>query len=363
VYKYWLLLPLGLLLLIELGLRLFWTNPYLLYAQPNPGFRLHEPGLLAYARVDGDLYPGEHRIRFRITPNRALAGTAQQAPSRGLALGGSTTECGLLPENRRWPDLLARPAHNFGVSGNFSLDSYHNLEFLLETGRPAFDTVLLMHGVNDLGRFLARGLDEFEHWSPRPITNVLVQADAVDQRVLPFLRVRDSALLSFIRYQSNNLKGRSFYRSLQLQRAAQEPLPALGSEAFEALRQRLRSELLPARRQVYRDLARLSKEANLRLLVLTQPHAYAADYRSPGPDDLRLFPVYRGNRLSAAQASTVMDRINGQTRTLAEELGLELVDVDRCFAEGKAGRWFYDSVHYTPAGAERFAACVDRYWN
>jgi hypothetical protein len=74
-------------MLIELGLRLFWANPYLLYAQPNPGFRLHESGLLAYARVDGDLYPGEHRIRFRITPNRAL--------------GGNTTECGLLPEGRR----------------------------------------------------------------------------------------------------------------------------------------------------------------------------------------------------------------------------------------------------------------------
>ncbi len=360
MYKYWLLLPLGLLLLIELGLRLFWANPYLLYAEPNPAFRLHEPGLLAYARVDGDLYPGAHRIRFRTAPSRALAGTAQQALSGVLALGGSTTECGLLAEGKRWPDLLARPAHNFGVSGNFSLDSYHNLRFLVETGRPAFDTVLLMHGVNDLGRFLARGLEDFERWAPRPITNVLVEADAVNQRLLSLLRVRDSALLSFIRYQSNNLKGRSFYRSLQLQRAAQEPLPELGAEAFEALRQRLDSELLPARRQVYRDLALLSRAANLRLLVLTQPHAYAPGYRPAGPD-LRLFPVYRGQRLSPAQASTVMDQINGQTRTLAAELGLELVDVDRCFAEGDSGPWFYDSVHYTPAGAERFAACVDRH--
>ena len=46
--------------------------------------------------------------------------------------------------------------------------------------------------------------EEFERWAPRPITNVLVEADAVDQRLLPLLRVRDSALLSFIRYQSNS---------------------------------------------------------------------------------------------------------------------------------------------------------------
>ena len=58
-----------------------------------------------------------------------------------------------------------------------------------------------------------------------------------------------------------------------------------------------------------------------------------------------------------------MDQINSQTRTLAGELGLELADVDLCFAEGDPGPWFYDSVHYTLAGAERFAACVDRDWD
>ena len=360
MYKYWLLLPVGLLLLIELGLRLFWANPYLLYAEPNPEIRLHEPGLLAYARVDGDLYPGEHRIRFRIAPSRALAGTAQGAPSGVLALGGSTTECGLLPEGRRWPDLLARPAHNYGVSGNFSLDSYHNLQYLLGAGEPAFDTVLLMHGVNDLGRYLSRGLEEFEHWAPRPITNVLVDADAVNQRLLSLVRVRDSALLSFIRYQSNNLRGRNFYPSLKLQRAAQEPLPELESEAFETLQRRLETELLPARRRIYQAFAQLSSDAKLRLKLVTQPHAYAPDYRPPGPD-LRLFPVFQRRRLNPVQASAVMEQINGQTRSLAGELDLELVDVARCFSEGDLGPWFYDSVHYTPAGAERFAACVDRH--
>lgn len=358
LYKYWILLPLTLLLLLELALRLFWVNPYGLYAELHPGFRLHEPGLVAYAKIEGDLYPGDHRIRFAVGADRSVTGTADRAPSGVVALGGSTTECGLLPESGRWPDLLGRPAYNYGVSGNFSLDSFHNLEYLLGVGQPVFDRVLLMHGVNDLGRFLSGGLREFTDWAPRPISNVLADADAADQPLLFGLQVRESALLSFIRYQSNNLKGRNFFPSLQLQWKAQQGLPELEQEGFFALRQRLEREMLPARRQVYEQIAGLARENRVRLLLLTQPHAYGPEYR-PAGTELRLFPVYRGHRLSPEQATAAMGLLNDQTRELAADLGVPLIDVAECFSAGDNSSWFYDSVHYTPAGAARFAACVD----
>ncbi|MEE4380346.1 MAG: SGNH/GDSL hydrolase family protein, partial [Candidatus Competibacteraceae bacterium] len=251
-------------------MRWFWLNPYSLYAEPHPEFRLHEPGLIAYVNVDNDIYPGTHSIRFAINSIRAVSPGPGAIAAESIALGGSTTECGLIPESQRWPDLLNPPAHNFGVSGNTSLDSYHNLKYLLSTGMPRFKTVLLMHGVNDFDRFLARGLADFENWEPRPIANVLAMVDSADQQVFSLLRIKDSALLSFIRYHSNNLKGRPFYTPLANQAAAQVGQAPLGDSGFTELTQRIRKELMPARETIYRQLADLSHSAGLDLVLLTQ---------------------------------------------------------------------------------------------
>ncbi len=362
MYKYWLLLPLLCILLIELGLRWLWLNPYSLYAEPHSESRLHEPGLVAYVNVDNDTYPGTHSIRFAINSTKAVSSGPAANPGEIIALGGSTTECGLIPEGQRWPDLLDPPAHNFGVSGNTSLDSYQNLKYLLAKGAPKFKTILLMHGVNDLDRFLSRGLEDFNRWEPRPIANVLAMLDSADQQIFSFLRVKDSALLSFIRYYSNNLKGRPFYTPLAKQAAAQAGQAPLSDSGFAGLTQRLRKELLPAREKIYRQLAELCDRAGLDLVLLTQPHAFAADYRPPGPD-LRVFPSYHGKLLNTAQTSFVMDLINNQTRSLAAQLDLRLLDADACFTAGNTDLWFFDSVHYTPEGAKQFATCINQGWN
>ena len=360
MYKYWILVPLATLLLLELGLRLFWVNPYLLYGGFDQPFRLHEPGLVFYARVDDDLYPGVHRIRFAVDQGRAISGGAKRhgEPRRAMALGGSTTESGLVPEGRRWPDLLHTPAYNFGVAGNSSLDSYHNLKYLLEAGAVDVEDVLIMHAVNDLRSFLAGRMTDIDAWSPEPLANVLGTADQADQPILFGIRVKDSALLSFIRYQSNNLQGRSYYPSYLRQRKAQDGLPELGDEAFGGLMQKVQRELLPRRREIYARIAELARGGKVRLLLLTQPHAYDERFR-PHRADLRLFPVYQNHKLNVSQAAGVLDTLNRQTRQLARDLGSRLIDVDACFSGGDLGGWFYDSVHYTPAGSAKLAECVD----
>ena len=361
MYRYWILVPLGTVLLLELGLRLLWTNPYLLYGGFDQPFRLHEPGLLFYARVDDDLYPGVHRIRFAVDRRRAISAGEEgdRVARRAIALGGSTTESGLVPEGRRWPDLLRSPAYNFGVAGNSSLDSYHNLKYLLETRAVEVDDVLIMHAVNDLRSFLAGRMTEIDEWSPEPLANVLGTADQAEQPILFGLRVKDSALLSFIRYQSNNLRGRSYFPSYLRQRAAQDGLPGLSEESFAALMHAVQSELLPRRRQVYARIAELARGAGARLLLLTQPHAYHERFWPRGVD-LRLFPVYQGQKLTLAQAASLLEALNRQTRQLAGDLGAQLIDLDACFDGGDLATWLYDSVHYTPAGSEKLAECVDQ---
>jgi len=94
------------------------------------------------------------------------------------------------------------------------------------------------------------------------------------------------------------------------------------------------------------------------VLLLTQPHAYDKRFRPRG-GDLRLFPVYQHHKLTLTQAASVLDTLNRQIRQLAEELQVPLIDGAACFDGAHLEAWLYDSVHYTPAGSEKLAGCVD----
>jgi hypothetical protein len=220
------------------------------------------------------------------------------------------------------------------------------------------EDVLIMHAVNDLRSFLAGRMTDIDAWSPEPLANVLSTADQAEQPILFGVRVKDSALLSFIRYQSNNLRGRNYYPSYLRQRRAQDGLPELSDAAFAALMQSVQSDLLPRRREIYVRIAELARGAGARLLLLTQPHAYDERFRPRGAD-LRLFPVYQDHKLTLTQVASLLDTLNRQTRRLADELEVPLIDVEACFRAGDLASWFYDSVHYTPAGSEKLAGCVD----
>jgi lysophospholipase L1-like esterase len=357
----WVIIPLLALASAELLLGAFWTNPYLLSNNHGVYTRFHPPELLLYAAIRNRLYPGEHRVRIFVDSDMALSGGSTNSSSDAISIGGSTTESALVPEGHRWPDLLDQPARNFGVSGNTSIDGYYDLKYLVETEGAKLERVFIMFAINDLRTFLSKGPGKFaiEGWN-EPIENAAATIDQVNERVLFGIRIRDSALLSYLRYSTNNFVGRDFFSSYYQQRQAQAGLFTVTETEFDRLMKTFKSEFLPQRRRVYEQISELANRHNLRLVLLSQPHAYTLDYE-PYQVDLRLLPRLDDKKMSIGQAAALMNSINAQTRELAGTLGHDFIDVATCFSQSGTNHLFYDSVHYTLRGSHELAGCVNRH--
>ena len=204
----------------ETALRLAWTNPYTLERAGPHRFRLHRPSLHATVTAR-DLYAGGGEVRFATGSDRAVGSGREDFSSAAIALGGSTTESALVPEGGRWPDLVAGGARNFGVSGNTLIDSYRNLRWLVDSGEAAIETVFLTHAINDLRALLSEGPDRFtvDAWSPAPVD--LFSIDNPGQRVAFGLSIRDSWLLSALRFADREIRGRIIFNAYSHNRDSQ----------------------------------------------------------------------------------------------------------------------------------------------
>jgi hypothetical protein len=345
----------------ELLLRLFWNNPYI-PDKTNSGYtRFHQKGITAFLRIEKLLYSGGGKIRFAIDDKMAISdGSGQKQNQTAIALGGSTTENVLVPEGLRWPDLLVIPTLNYGVGGNSSVDGYYNLRFLIEKEIMKLTDVFLMYVTNDLRALLRKGSDMFiiEGWNEQP-DDRLSLFDNPDQKVLFGLRIRDSAILSFIKFNFKNIIGRTrFYETYLSFRKTQDTLEQLTQDEFNSFLRSFRLNFLPKRIAVYSEIDSLANRHGVNLIFLTQPNSYRKDFR-PFHDDLRLFPVYNKKKMTLEQAALVMKILNNQNRKLARALNRQLIDVEACFSSLDPSPLFYDSIHYTVRGSRQFAECVN----
>jgi len=358
-FLYWTIPTLLLLAFLELGLSFAWENPYLVVNEPTPQHtRFSLKNMTAYAKVN-KLYQGDHNIRFAITEEMFIDSGQPNETKETIAIGGSTTECGLVPEGQRWPDLLTPPALNYGVSGNSSIDGYYNLKHLIQSQNPPPKKVFFMFAVNDLRVYFNKGADGFNinGWKEHS-QNPLAAIDQIDKTIFLGISIKDSALLSFVKYHTTNLIGRSFYSSYYTQRVNQEGLENLSTAEFNSVLKTFREQFLPAREDVYKALGKLATKNKIEIIFLTQPHAYREDYR-PFQNDLRLFPVFEGKKLNLQQTAVLLAELNSQTKQLADIFGHKKIDAATCFDKRPPSELFYDSVHYTLEGSQQFAKCVN----
>ncbi len=148
------------LALYELGLRLFWHNPYR-YEEPERVLRLR----LHHARTDhlmdrSLIDPEWPKVRLR-TDDRSyiLPSRRFETPDATIAfLGGSTTECVAVQEDLRFPARVSYLLEKKGLrvntlnaarSGNTVHDSINVLLNHIVEDKPNF--VVLMEATNDIG--------------------------------------------------------------------------------------------------------------------------------------------------------------------------------------------------------------------
>ena len=352
-----LLIPFLIVFGLEVFLQLFWKNPYL-NTPLEISARLHAKNMNISVVTDG-FYLHEEPILFRTLEDRSIYSGKIEQDKRFLALGGSTTESSLVPEGQRWPDLLNPPAANYGVSGNYLVDSYYNLIYLHNNLDSPPTAVTIMHAVNDLEFFVNRGSQGFDiqNWS-HPLENPLAIFDNTDRQFIPGVRVSDSSVMSLITYLRNNTGARRIIEPYVAQRRSRDAMSSLDNETFRQLKNQLISEFLPQRFAVLEKIYETAESLGIKLVMLTQPHAFIEDY-TPPIQDLRVTPVWQGSKLTLHQTSALIDLINTQTKMSAQARGVMVIDLANCLATHEVGPLLFDSVHYSLKGSRIVAECIN----
>lgn len=349
-----------LLTALEMGLRWLWVNPYLLQNEHQQYTRFHPAGL----KIDGvvkQLYQGNHLINFQVKQDLSLSdGLTETHESVNIAIGGSTTECGLVPEGERWTDLLNKRTLNYGVSGNSSIDGFHNLVYLNEVQRKKINNVIVMFAINDLRAYLTKGEKPFNltEWR-EPLANIADSIDNASRTISESIRLKDSYILSFVNYNLASFKGRDFFTGSLNRKKEQDIIGSLSEQEFEGFKNNFIKNFLPKKWTILKEYYRYTKQHKLKLTLLTQPHAYSLNYQATNTD-LRLYPIFDGKKMTNNQSIQIMDLLNNQTRQFATEHDLTLIDVEMCLKSHSPSKIFYDAVHYTLEGSRAFSRCVNQ---
>jgi hypothetical protein len=264
-----------------------------------------------------------------------------------ITIGGSTTECHFLSDNRTWPYLLGKKLadsvpgcwlNNAGLDGQSTfghivmLNDYVKklhpsvVVFLtgindMETSSPSFHDKLYQRGAYpDFPHFLFNnsevlnlGLNLVRGWRARRFnntTNGMMVLDSMRRLVLP-----DSVMRDRLERQAPYLSG---YR---------DRLNALADSC-------LAWHIVP--------------------VFVTQPDQFGFGRDPVTGADLAAFPV--DSTVNGLLLWEMLERYNDVVRGICAERGLPMVDLARLMP--KNSLYFYDMSHFTNAGAEEVAGLL-----
>ncbi len=363
------------LLLSEGAVRMFWQNPYLDVKNSlkiDFAFkRQYLPNKNLVFNISG-LYEGAKKSLFRTGRQGEVLGKNQSRSPTVLFFGGSTTESRYVNEGSRWPELVSGiRAVNVGYSGNGLGDSYNNLHYWLEYMDVAPEEVFIMHAVNDISlRALyieaydsKSGIFDQNHWSM-----FRQRTDKPRETLVVSPWVKRSSILALLFYSGQNwlaeesdLKVLSSYiKSAQRNRKEQ----SISEQEFRLHYDKDITFALEAREKVFSSMVLLAKSRGSKVTLLTQPHAYTSRYSHFTDEDIREYPIYYGEspkNFTLQQTAYLMSKYNEQTRLMAVELGVELIDLARGFELYPPGELLYDSIHMTDQGSKLAAKIINEH--
>ncbi|MCA8955183.1 MAG: hypothetical protein KDC87_03860 [Planctomycetes bacterium] len=361
----------GTLLAAELGLRA-------LAPRPAGRFLVREPNLRATFRPFPNAMPGVGPVAQFHTNSLGLRGREVGATDRVriLAIGGSTTECLYLDQERAWPAVLERALSrasgvstwvgNAGVSGHSSLEHTVQARHLLSQP-PRLDILVILVGVNDLWRRVALRDADYapaRDRSAAALQSLTSRAFWAYPKAPDETHRRDFALL--------RLLDRVVPRVSAAQRTHDMVQDDCGKFLIDARRTRAaadRLDRLPelaAALDEYRrnltEIAHCAKRHRVRLVLLTQPHLYQAGI--PAPHEAALAfgwtpPSTRPTYFTARVLAQGLDAYNRTLREVCTATGVECFDAATALPKDLAV--MYDDVHFTDEGSRRLGEALARH--
>jgi len=271
-----------------------------------------------------------------------------------VTVGGSTTECFDLAEDKTWPQALAMKLmpdfqqlwlNNAGLSGNSTYGHYILMQDYLVKLKPK--VVLFLVGINDVGIRGERDFDERIHGLNFRSLERFLASTAVHSELA-------TAALNLYRFyfpKSTMINNQNDPQETDLNKL----LPFTVSQAAQAviIKDHQDHYLEPYKKRL-EQLIVICREHNITPVLLTQPVLYGNNVDPATGVDLG--DKFVAKDMNGATAWKVLELYNDVTRQVGGEQGVLVIDLARQMP--KDSRYYYDLMHFTNTGADKLADLI-----
>jgi len=358
------------ILLVEWGLRIYFArigqNKYFVHLP-----KLHK----IYRPMLGIVSGAAHMIHFRTNAD-GIRGDAFSPDQqyRILTVGGSSTECQFLDQDKTWPALLQKKLNrqkslkvwvgNIGKSGLCSREFYMHMKYLLPQ-YPTIDTVIVLTSINNFVRPLIEAdgydpcfMEHYDLWEKRLIRGAFAKMPYFKKKFRFRPGYYDETAIGF-------LVKRFHYRYIQktLYKDKREGLLTLRSDRLHANEViNTLPDLTPGIQEYMHNLHAMidtAAEWSVRIVFITQPTLWKKDMNEREKD--LLWCGWAGSRkerryYTAEALADGMERYNSKLKKVCQARKVECIDLAALMP--KELSVFYDDCHFTEYGAQLAADII-----
>lgn len=345
IVRYALYLFLSVFLLLEIALRIY--NPFHLRLK---GDRIVLP-VNQQATITNRINP---KLDPVIINTRNSLGFRGPEPPRDwghtltiLTVGGSTTECHFLSDDRTWPFLLGRKLsdsfdpcwlNNAGLDGHSTYGHLVMMNDYIRKLKPS--VVLFLTGINDV-----------ETATPTFHDKLNTRGAFPDLKHYIF---ENSEVLNLLLNLERGWRAQKFNNTTNSMMALDSLQRLVLPEPVIRRRLEVQKPFLAAYRERLESLADTCTRYHILPVFLTQPNLFGFGADSLTGADLALFPVE--DSLNGRSLWEMLEEYNDVTRSMCRERDLPLIDLARTMP--KNSLYYYDMSHFTNQGAAKVAGLV-----
>lgn len=266
-------------------------------------------------------------------------------------LGGSTTECFAVDEDKRFPYLSGRLLEkktglkvnsiNSGVMGNHSM---HSIDILLNKIVPMKpDIAVMMHNTNDLSILIHEGT----YWSKNPYRSLLVQKEGLSTFYL-IRSIKNMTIPHLYEFIKEKVNLGLIVGNMVNQKPVDEFAASRGKKIeldFEKLSSVFRSNL--------ELFVRMCKIYGIEPVLMTQANRYK---ETLDPEFDEMIKKLSDKGLDYQEYKKVYEGFNQTIRDVGSEMDVLVVDLDKAIP--KERQYLKDVVHYKTAGSVMAAEAI-----
>lgn len=272
-----------------------------------------------------------------------------------VAVGGSTTECRVLSDERSWPALLGNLLkkrferlwiNNAGLSGHSTFGHLILLDDVIIKLRPRY--VIFLIGINDIGqnrlipeRFatLKSGLDISRIFEPHQLRKLLFRSKIL------------SLLLNLYRAHRAQEIGLGDARQIDPDEFSQIKLT---EKEIARIKEQHRSGSIKGYEKRVKKMIELCRDNGMEPILVTQPALYGAGFDPVTGVDLGLVQYRSG--WNGRLGWEILELYNETTRKIGKDNRVLVIDLANQMP--KDSRLYYDMMHFTEEGASMVADLI-----